>query len=160
MSFFHDWHVCHSNRPCRSSLWTLSVPRDVRSLWHHKQHFSYWSDCISTPTEARPLPPSSHFDARNRQKLLIWRWLLSSSFTPHLFKVQLRWNSLPIHTTTKLKAAFWRKGRKSTSEYKNTSSSLQCHQPGIVKKRWMRKVLSQNYISHYWVHSPLCGCQI
>jgi hypothetical protein len=24
----------------------------------------------------------------------------------------------------------------------------------------MRKFLSENYISHHWVHIPLCGCKI
>jgi hypothetical protein len=61
----------------------------VGSLWHHIQVFSDWSDCISTPTTAPTPPHNSQFCARNRQDLLIWRWLISSSFLPHLFKVQM-----------------------------------------------------------------------
>jgi hypothetical protein len=60
----------------------------VGSLWHHKQVYSHWSDSISNPTKAPPPPHTTYFGACNRQDLLIWRWLISSSFHPHLFKVQ------------------------------------------------------------------------
>jgi hypothetical protein len=91
-----DWLGCHSNRPGRSCLWTLTVTEDVGPLGHHNQFFSDWSDCINTHSKALPPPHTSHFGASNRQELLISTWLISSSFPLHLFKAQLRWHSSPV----------------------------------------------------------------
>jgi hypothetical protein len=88
-----DWLGCHVNRPGRSSLWTLPVPGEFCPLWHHNQVFSDWSDCVSTPAMAPSTPHTSNIGASNKQEHLIWRWLISSGFPPHLFKVQLRWHS-------------------------------------------------------------------
>jgi hypothetical protein len=122
------WLDCHSNRPGRSMVWTLPVPVDVGWLWHHNQVFSDWSHCVTTPTKPPSHPHTRHFGASNRQDLLIWRWLISANFPPHLFKVQLRWHSLLFHTTTSFEAAYWRLGSVSTGEYDNTSSPLQGNQ--------------------------------
>jgi hypothetical protein len=87
---------CHSNKPGRSCLWTFPITGDVGPLWHQNQIVSDWPDSISIPAKA-PFPAHSrHFCASNRQGLLIWGWLISSSYPPHLFKVQLRWHSSPV----------------------------------------------------------------
>jgi hypothetical protein len=128
-SFIHWLVGYHINRLGRSILWTLPGPGDMCLLWHHNQAFSLvrlWS----TPAKV-PLPPhTNHFGASNRQELLIWRG--SSPPVSFLTFSRFNWDDIPLlfHTTTNLEAAFWRTGSVSTGEYKNTSSPLQCNQPG------------------------------
>jgi hypothetical protein len=58
-----DWLGCHSNRSGRSCLWTLQVPGDVSSMWHHNQVFSDSSESRSPPGKAPHLTQTSHFGA-------------------------------------------------------------------------------------------------
>jgi hypothetical protein len=58
--FLLGWLGCHSNRPGRSCLRTLQVPRVKSPLWHNNQVFPGWLDSVSTTSKALPSPGSSH----------------------------------------------------------------------------------------------------
>jgi hypothetical protein len=73
-----------------------SSPCDMCPLWHNKHVFSGWSDYISTPAKSPPPLQTNPFCVSNRQDILNWRWLISSTLPPQFFKVQLRWHSSPL----------------------------------------------------------------
>jgi hypothetical protein len=125
--FMLGWLGCHSNSPGRNCLRTLQVPGAVDSLWHHNQYFHDCLDCISTPSKASP-PPAPLLASQSTGEIF---WYEDHSFP---LSVCPRFNlddiSVLFHRTPNLDPSFSKKERVSSGEYKNSSSPLQCNQPG------------------------------
>jgi hypothetical protein len=147
--FLLGWPGCHSNRPGRSCLSTLQVPRARIPQWPHTQAFHDCSDHLSTASTAPPPPVSRHLCGR-----LLTR--ASQLGIPFLFHVpssahsRLKSHDIPLmfRRTPNLEPTIWRRGRLSSGEYKKTSSPLGLNQPGTLPTPWMGQLPSLNYISH------------